>query len=203
MNSDVTEIRARSGKAVHVDAGTTIEIINTHGHQVVDFWAFQRSDLSRYLSMQHCRAAFNRLWPKSGDMLVDNERRPFLKLEHDSSPGKHDTIIPPCDAFRYQLLGCSEYHANCVDNMYAALKELGISHDFCPASLNLWMNIPVGEDGGLDWSRPLSRPGDSVIFRPLTDIVAVMSACPQDIIPINAGEPVSAHYRLLDQSDGP
>lgn len=202
MITQLIEIPARSGKAVCVAAGTALEIINTHGHQVVDFWAFDQSKLSRYLSMQHCRAVLNRLWPNIGDMLVDNERQPFLKFEHDSSPGRHDSVIPPCDAFRYQLLGCKEYHANCADNMHAALEELGISHDFCPPSLNLWMNIPVSEDGALDWLPPLSEPGDSVIFRPVTDIIAVMSACPQDIIPINAGNPVSAHYRLLDQPGG-
>lgn len=198
-NNGLIEIPARSGKAVRVTAGTAIEIINTHGHQVVDFWAFQSSDLNRYLSMQNCRAVLNRMSPKIGDMLVDNERQPLLKLEHDSFPGRHDTIIPPCDSFRYQLLGCNEYHANCADNMYAALKALGISHRFCPASLNLWMNIPVAEDGRLDWLPPVSKPGDSVVFRPVTDIIAVMSACPQDIIPINAGKPVSAHFKLLDR----
>lgn len=197
MNRDLVEIPARSGRAVRVAKGTAIEIVNTHGHQVVDFWAFDSSDLNRFLSMQHCRAVLNRLSPKSGDVLVDNERRPFLELEADSSQGRHDTIIPPCDSARYQLLGCKEYHANCADNMYRALRALGISPGHCPASLNLWMNIPVADDGGLDWLPPVSKAGDSVVFRPVMDIIAVMSACPQDIIPINAGNPVSAHFRLL------
>jgi uncharacterized protein YcgI (DUF1989 family) len=60
------------------------------------------------------------------------------------------------------------------------------------------MNIPVAEDGHLDWLPPVSRPGDSVIFKPVKNIIAVMSACPQDIVPINAGKPVSVHFRLLD-----
>jgi uncharacterized protein YcgI (DUF1989 family) len=44
----------------------------------------------------------------------------------------------------------------------------------------------------------VSKPGDSVIFRALIDCIMVMSACPQDVIRINAGRPVSVQYSVLD-----
>jgi len=60
------------------------------------------------------------------------------------------------------------------------------------------MNIPVLPSGDLEWRETVSKPGDSVIFRALIDCVMVMSACPQDVIRINAGRPVSVQYSVLD-----
>jgi uncharacterized protein YcgI (DUF1989 family) len=59
------------------------------------------------------------------------------------------------------------------------------------------MNIPVLPTGDLEWRETVARPGDRVVFRALVDCIMVMSACPQDIIRINSGRPVSAHYAVL------
>jgi uncharacterized protein YcgI (DUF1989 family) len=191
------EVPARQGRAVKVVRGQALKIINTFGHQVVDFWAFGHKDLSIHLSMEHTRASLSRLTPRTGDILVDNRREPMLTLEADTSAGVHDTVIAACDPARYAKLGCSGFHASCADNLYQALKALDFTPPPCPASFNLWMNIPVLPAGDLEWREPDSKPGDSVVFRALIDCIMVMSACPQDIIPINAGNPVSAHYVLL------
>jgi uncharacterized protein YcgI (DUF1989 family) len=190
------EIPARQGRAVKVAKGQALQIINTFGHQVVDFWAFDAKDLSIHLSMEHTRASLSRLTPRVGDTLVDNRREDMLEFESDSSSGVHDTVIAACDPPRYAKLGCSGFHASCADNLHQALKALGLTPPPCPASFNLWMNIPVLASGELEWREPTSKPGDSVVFRALADCIMVMSACPQDIIPINAGRPVSAHYAL-------
>ena len=41
--SDTITIPARRGKAASVAAGQAIRVINAHGEQVVDTWAFNRS----------------------------------------------------------------------------------------------------------------------------------------------------------------
>jgi len=193
------EIPARQGRAVRLECGQALEIINTFGTQVVDFWAFDANNLSTHLSMQHTRAVLSRLTPRAGDILVDNWREPMLAFESDTSPGVHDTVIPPCDRARYLKLGCAADHASCADNLRRALEALGLAAPPCPASFNLWMNIPVLPSGDLEWRETVSRPGDSVVFRALIDCVMVMSACPQDVIRINSGRPVSAHYSILDR----
>ena len=60
-------------------------------------------------------------YPIVGDKMITNRRRPILTLEADTSPGRHDTLIAPCDNERYGLLGCTSYHDNCKDNMHAGL----------------------------------------------------------------------------------
>ena len=192
------EVPARQGCAVRVERGRALRIVNTFGHQVVDFWAFDPLDLGIHLSMEHTRATLSRLTPRAGDILVDNRREPMLAFEADTSSGVHDTVIAACDPARYEKLGCAEWHASCADNLHRALEAIGLDPPPCPASFNLWMNIPVLATGGLEWREPVSKPGDSVVFRALVDCIMVMSACPQDIIPINAGRPVSVEYAVLE-----
>ena len=183
-------------------AGEAIQIINTHGSQVVDTWAFNAEDLTEFMSNEHMRATLGKLWPGKGDALITNRRRAILLVEEDTSPGRHDTLIAACDDYRYGLLGCTDYHDNCTDNLNAAMRLIGLKAPECPSPLNLWMNIPVAADGTTRWGEPLSKRGDYVVLRAQMDCIVAMSACPQDILPINGADcvPTEAHYRLLPVS---
>ena len=194
----VREVPARQGRALNVARGQGLQIINTFGHQVVDFWAFDAKNLGTYLSMEHTRATLSRLTPRVGDILVDNRREPIVAFESDTSPGVHDTVIAACDAPRYAKLGCPPGHASCSENLRLSLAALSLAAPCCPSSFNLWMNIPVRLNGELEWREPVAKPGDSVIIKALIDCVMVLSACPQNVIPINAGRPVSVQYEILD-----
>ena len=192
---EITTIPARCGKAAWLNKGQRIKIINTHGQQIVDTWAFNPCDMSEYLSMHHTRAYLNKVIPAAGDVLVSNRRRPMLKFIEDTSPGVHDTLIAACDIYRYIGLGVTEYHESCEDNMYAALAALGLRAPTCPSPFNLWMNTPA-KDNAIQWLAPVSKPGDYVVLEAAIDCVVAMSACPQDIVPIN-GEaccPTEAHF---------
>jgi uncharacterized protein YcgI (DUF1989 family) len=196
--SVVHVVPARQGRAVALKAGQSIKIINTHGHQVVDTWAFNADDLGEFLSMEHMRAAIDRIRPKPGDKLVTNKRRPILTLVEDTSSGIHDTFIAACDIYRYQGLGVAEYHENCADNLRSGMADLSLTPPEVPSPLNLWMNIPVHADGSIGWDEPASKPGDYVVLRADMDCIVAMSACPQDIIRINKGMPTDAHYEVLE-----
>src|ERR1700733_10448346 len=148
-------IPARSGKAAFVARGQSIKVINTHGTQVVDTWAFSRSDISEFMSMEHSRATHHHMIPRIGDALLTNRRRPILTLLEDTSGGIHDTLIAACDRYRYQELGCTEYHDNCTDNLAASLAELGFASPETPAPLNLFMNIPWTSSGALSFEPPV------------------------------------------------
>lgn len=193
-------IPARRGKAARVAAGQKIKVINTHGEQVVDTWAFAEADLTEFMSMEHTRATLVKIMPALGDDLYTNRRRTALTLVEDTSPGIHDTLMAACDDYRYRLLGCTGYHDNCTDNLAAAMGALGLEAPETPSPLNLFMNIPWREDGALAFEPPLTRPGDYVVLEARLDLVVAFSACPQDILPINgkAGRPTEAHFQILD-----
>lgn len=126
-------IPARRGKAITLTRGQHVKVINTHGQQVVDTWAFNRADLTECMSMEHTRTALSRIHVHVGDSLVTNQRRPILTLVEDTSPGVHDTLIAACDRYRYALLGCATYHESCTDNLAAALAELGLQASETPS----------------------------------------------------------------------
>lgn len=194
----MTSIPARSGKAVRLRAGQRVRVINTHGQQVVDTWAFSAVDLGEFMSMEHARVAMGHIIPMIGDSLVTNRRRPILQIVEDTSGGIHDTLIAACDRWRYEQLGCPTYHDNCTDNLAAAMRELGLVAPETPSPLNLFMNIPVREGGRIEFLPPVSRPGSHITFRAEMDCVVVFSACPQDLIPINGAAmiPTEAHFEI-------
>jgi uncharacterized protein YcgI (DUF1989 family) len=178
-------IPARCGIAVRLAAGQRLTVINTHGTQVGDFWAFNASDLGEYMSMEHIHVDVQSIFPKAGDRLITNRRRAIFQFEEDTSPGVHDTVIAACDTYRYQQLGCTEYHDNCTDNLRMALIAIGERAPAIPAPFNLWMNIPVAADGAVGFLPTVSSPGDQVVFRAEMAAIAVFSACPQDMSTIN------------------
>ena len=116
-------------------------------------------------------------------------------MTEDTSRGDHDTLMAACDSERYILLGVKEYHDNCTDNLFAAMQGLGLTPPECPSPLNLFMNIPWTPNGTLSFDPPTTKPGDYVTLRAELDCIVAMSACPQDLLPIN-GEPASRPRRI-------
>jgi uncharacterized protein YcgI (DUF1989 family) len=164
----------------------------------VDTWAFSAEDVTEWMAMEASRAWFLKLAAAVGDSFVTNRRRPILTLVEDTSACPHDTLMAPCDAQRYGLLGVTGYHDNCRDNLHAALRELGLVIPATPPSLNVFMNIPWTADGRLSWGEPVSAPGSYALFRAEMDLVVAFSACPQDVLPINGrtGRTTEAHFSI-------
>lgn len=192
-------IPARRGKAARVREGQVISVINTHGQQVVDTWAFSARDLTEFMSMEHSRAAMEKIIPEVGDVFVTNRRRPVLQVIGDTTPGIHDTLIAACDRYRYELLGCREYHDSCADNLVAALRELGEVAPEIPSPLNLFMNIPVAGGRYVSFQPPVCAAGQYIAVRARMDLIIAFSACPQDLLPINgvARTPTEAHFTVV------
>ena len=165
---------------------------------MVDTWAFNRDDETEFMSMEHTRTTLGRIMPLVGQSMVTNHRRPILTLVEDTSGGIHDTLLAACDRYRYELLGCEEYHDNCTDNLATALLEVGLTLPETPSPWNLFMNIPVAADGTVGFEPPVSKPGDYVVLRAEMDCVVAFSACPQDMVPINGTDcvPTEAHFRV-------
>ncbi|KAF9630549.1 hypothetical protein BFW01_g1111 [Lasiodiplodia theobromae] len=70
-----------------------------------------------------------------------------------------------------------------------------------PDPFNLFMNIPTVGTAyvkDLSFEHPVTKPGDYVVLRAERDVVVVMSACPQDVLDINAKMPSDAHFQVLD-----
>jgi uncharacterized protein YcgI (DUF1989 family) len=199
VNMDLMELPARSGVAVRLKQGQALKVVNTHGGQVVDLWAFL-PDGSEHMSMPHSVVTLGRIKPAPGDVLYTQLRQPILALEEDRSPGTHCMLFAACDPARYALLGVTGHHDNCADNLRHALRDTGIDLSEVPTPLNLFMNTLFHDHATMEVAEPQAKKGDSITFRALRDCVAVMSACPQDLVPVNAHgcTPQPVGYGIVD-----
>ncbi len=196
---DKVIIPARRGKAVVVEKGQSIRIINTYGSQVIDTWIFNLHDLREFQSNEHTRATILKMGFEPGDFVYTNFRRPIAQVEEDTSPGVHDMLMAACDNYRYQLLGCTEYHDNCTDNLASGMNKIGYEVSETPCPINVFMHIPWTAEGGLSFEPPETKPGDYIQFRAMMDCIFAFSACPQDMLPINGvdGEITDAHFQIF------
>jgi uncharacterized protein YcgI (DUF1989 family) len=192
------EIPARRGAAVSLRAGQSIRVLNTRGGQVVDLWAFLAGS-PEHMSMPHSVVTLGRIKPLPGDVLVSDLRQPVLRVVEDRSPGTHCMLFAACDPARYRLLGVKGHHDNCADNLRAAIAPLGIALAYVPTPLNLFMNTKFSDHRTMTVEAPQAQPGDSITFLAERDCAVVMSACPQDLLPVNAhgNTPQPVAYSLL------
>ena len=199
MAGNIQTIPARKGSAARLAQGQSIRVINTHGQQVVDTWAFGVDDPTEFMSMEHTRATLRRSILEVGDSYRTNRRRPILTIVEDTSPGIHDTLIASCDPTRYAELGHVGPHDNCTENLHAALAALGAKAPETPCPLNLFMNIAIREGGNLEWRAPVSKAGDAITLKAEMDCIVAFSACPMDLLPINGPDeaPTEAHFEIL------
>jgi uncharacterized protein YcgI (DUF1989 family) len=182
---DLVEIPARQGAAVPLRSGQSVRIVNTRGGQVVDLWAFLEG-VPEHMSMPHSVVTLRRIKPAAGDLLVSDLRRPVLRLVEDRSPGTHCMLFAACDPARYALLGVTGHHDNCADNLRKAIAPYRIALAYVPTPLNLFMNTKFSQHRVMTVEAPEAAPGDSVTFCAERECVVVMSACPQDLLPVNA-----------------
>jgi hypothetical protein len=214
--NELHDVQPERGKAVFLAKGQHLKIINTHGTQVVDFWAFSADDPGDIMSMHHTKSCLKKMLPAEGEAFVTYKRRPILTFVEDHSPGVHDVVLPACDRYRYIWEGDTEGRRNsCGDNLIGAFEDIGMEPPaVTPQPLNLWMNIRIRlnkdqrQEGRIDYLPTVTKPGDYAVFRAEMDCIAVISACPYERLPETAektseGDALSARQIDVNGPDGP
>jgi uncharacterized protein YcgI (DUF1989 family) len=115
--SETVRVPAGEGRAVAVGAGQSFRVVDVSGGQVGDLFAFTATDPAEFASAEHTRLAIAKLFPRPGDPVLTNRRRPILIAAEDTSPGRHDMLYAACDPARYALLGGTASHrsrGNCA-----------------------------------------------------------------------------------------
>jgi uncharacterized protein len=180
-----------------VPTGQVLRVTNTRGGQVVDAWFLDAEDHHEHASMSHSRAALRTIRPTVGSSFVTRRREPIVTLVTDTTGGTHDMSMPPCDPFRYAQLGEPD-HASCTGNLASVLRQLGRpAEPPYPDPLNLFQNSPIHHDGSITFDPSPSPAGAFVELRAERPVVAVLSACPMDIMAINGGRPKDVLAQVL------
>ena len=195
------QIRPGTAQMMEVKRGQLIQIVDVRGKQVADFVAFNAQDRGEYLSTTVTRSANNNVMLQKGQTLYSNRRNPMLEIV-DDTVGRHDTLFAACDPKRYEALGASD-HANCRTALAEALTGFGVDYDEVPDPVNWFMNVAIRQRGELEIREPLSEQGDQVQLTTLMDVVIAVSACPQDMLPTNGGQPSDILVRIYREAPAP
>ena len=175
------------GRAILVRAGQIARVTDVMGGQVGDLFAVSEADPGEYASAGHTRPAIRKLFPRPGDPVLTNRRRPILTVGEDTSPGRHDMLYAACDPARYASLGAAPGHRSCAGNLLEALRAYNTTLVTVPQPLNVFMDVAPERDGTLVSHPASSQAGDFIEFRAELDCLIVLSSCPMDIVPISAG----------------
>jgi uncharacterized protein len=186
-------VPAGTGASFDLRTGERIRVISPQGHQVADFFAFNASDLTEYLSARHTLVSSTRdLYPREGQTFLTSLRRPILKFVEDGAHAQHEMLLAACDPARYRLLGIEGYHASCAENLVTVMAARGITITEIPQPLNLFSSTRAEADGRVVTHPNASQAGDYAVFEALMDCIVVVSACPFDVetrFPVNVGGP--------------
>jgi uncharacterized protein YcgI (DUF1989 family) len=186
------------GWAGKVEAGQFIRIIDPRGKQCADFWAFNADDFDEHLSAMHTRVWVNKLCPSPGESFHSNHRRPILQLVADTC-GVHDLLTAACDEHRYRLYGIQGEHRSCTGNLREVMQPyFGETRFYVPQPFNIFAYCPVGQDGSVVNGPPPSKAGDHVVMKAWIDVIAAISACPQEFNPIAGWYPSEIVVEILE-----
>jgi urea carboxylase-associated protein 1 len=178
--------------------GDVFRIVDLEGNQAVDTLFFHSKNLEeRYSAVDTIREQGN-IYLTAGTRLLSSEGRPLLTIVADTC-GRHDTLGGACSAesnqVRYDL--AKKHMHNCRDSFLLALARhgRGMTKRDLPSNINFFMNVPVTPAGELTFADGVSGAGRYVEMRADTDVLVLISNCPQLNNPCNAYNPTPV--RLL------
>lgn len=186
----MTTVAANTGWSGTVDKGQTLSIVDLEGNQAVDFLVYSAADTAERYSAADTIAAQGNIFLTTGSVLMSSEHNPLMTVVEDTC-GRHDTIGGACskesNTLRYGH-HTRPQHA-CVENFLLEGAKWGLGKRDLVSNVNWYMNVPVEQDGTLGIVDGISAPGLKVVLRAETDVLVLISNCPQINNPCNGFNP--------------
>ena len=187
-----------------VEEGQTLRIVDLEGNQAADTLFYNAHDKSeRYSAVDTIRGQGN-IYLTTGSRLLSQAGKPLLTIVADTC-GRHDTLGGACacesNSVRYPME--KRYMHACRESWLLAMAEAGgdwDKRDLAP-NINFFMNVPVTPKGGLKFDDGISGPGRYVELRAETDVIALVSNCPQLNNPCNAYNPTPVQVLVWEAED--
>ena len=172
--------------------GQRLRIVDLDGNQAVDTLFYNAHDYSDRYSAQDTIRQQASIYLTTGTKLISTAGRTLLTIVADTC-GRHDTLGGACsnesNMVRYAI-ETRHMHA-CRSSFLKAVLEWdhGMSKRDITSNINFFMNVPVTAEGKLTFEDGISEPGKYVELRAETDVLALISNCPQLNNPCNAYNP--------------
>ena len=175
-----------------ISKGQHFRIVDLGGNQAVDTLFYNAHDyVDRYSAQETIRDQRN-LYLTAGTRLMSSFGTVLLTIVADTC-GRHDTLGGACanesNMVRYAIEK-RHMHA-CRSSFLKAVTEWGhgMTKRDIANNINFFMNVPVTPEGKLTFEDGISEPGKYVEMCAETDVLALISNCPQLNNPCNAYNP--------------
>jgi urea carboxylase-associated protein 1 len=172
--------------------GQHFRIVDLGGNQAVDTLFYSAHDYSDRYSAQDTIQNQRNIYLTTGTKLISTAGTVLLTIVADTC-GRHDTLGGACanesNMVRY---GIERRHMHaCRSSFLKAVMEWdhGMSKRDITSNINFFMNVPVTPEGRLTFADGISEPGKYVEMLAETDVLALISNCPQLNNPCNAYNP--------------
>ena len=175
-----------------IDRGQIFRIVDLKGNQAADTLFYNAHDYSDRYSAQDTIREQRNIYLTTGTRLMSSGGTPLLTIVADTC-GRHDTLGGACatesNMVRYAIEK-RHMHA-CRQSFVKAALDFGrgLSKRDITSNINFFMNVPVTPEGKLTFEDGISEPGKYVEMRAETDVLAIISNCPQLNNPCNAYDP--------------
>ena len=176
--------------------GETLRIVDLEGTQAVDFLCYPAEDPHDRYNAGNTIKVQGSIYIAKGSVLYSDQARALMKVTADSC-GFHDTIAGCCSAPMNLMRYGAKDTPSCRANFTEELARWGLGAADIVANVNFFMYVPVTAEGAADIKPGLSRPGDAVELEAVSDVIAVISNCPQRFNPCNGFEPTPIEVSVL------
>jgi uncharacterized protein len=185
-----------------VKAERRFRIVDIEGNQAADTLLFSAADPAERYSIVDTMLAQRNVYLSVGSRLLSTAGNTLAEIVADTV-GRHDTLGGACAAesnsVRYALDKRTMH--SCRDSYLLALAErdeFNLTKRDLTHNINFFMNVPVSPEGGLTFADGFSGPGKYVELRAATDIILLISNCPQLNNPCNAYNPTPLEILIWD-----
>lgn len=171
-------IAPQSGVSFRLKKGETLVVLDPQGEQVSDLFVFPADDLTDALSSGRSIDYNETTQLTTGHLLYANSGRVLMTITGDTC-GRHDFLVTPCNLLMFQRIANDPHlkHPGCFENLAGALSRLDIDPSRITTTFNLFMNVPVDNNGAIRVLTPTSQAGDYINLRAETDLIVGLTAC--------------------------
>ncbi|MGE4385731.1 MAG: DUF1989 domain-containing protein [Endomicrobiaceae bacterium] len=164
-----------------IKKGEFFRITDVCGEQGVDVFFFDANDEKEHYSAVKTIVGQKNLYITTGTILLSDSSKELLKITATTC-GEHDTLGGACSSqsntVRYAH--SKEYMHNCRDTF---LNEISIDERYSKkdiaANINVLTSVPFTPEGKTWFNISPSFKGAYIEFEALTDIMLLISNCPQ------------------------
>ena len=185
-----------------VRKGQTLRIVDTEGNQAVDAMFYETADPENHYSATKTIRAQKNIYLTTGSVLYAEDGKAMMEITADLT-GRHDTLAGSCSNYYNSVRYDRDtlYMHNCKDTFMLQFQKRGddryMKRDLAP-NVNFFMNVPITDEGVLEFADGVSAPGNYVELKALMDVDVLISNCPQLMNPCNNFDPTPIELMIFE-----